>query len=47
MPLELRQSSPVPQSVNQTQPGLEQAEHWSPQVVYQAVLARGDSIGSP
>src|ERR687891_1220028 len=47
MPLELRQPPPVPQPVNQTESGLEQAQHRPPQVVYQAVLARGDSIGSP
>src|SRR5918996_2463988 len=47
MPLELRQPPPVPQPVNQTESGLEQAQHWSAQIVYQAVLARGDSIGSP
>ena len=47
MPLELRQSPPIPQPVDQTQPGLEQAQHWSSQVVDQAVLAGADGIGSP
>jgi hypothetical protein len=47
MPLELRQPSPIPQPVDQTQSGLEQAQHWSPQVVYQAVLARGNGISPP
>src|ERR687891_253147 len=47
MPLELQQSSPVPQPVDQAQPGLEQAQHGSPQVVYQAVLAGGDRVGPP
>src|ERR671919_1204043 len=47
MPLELPQPSPVPQPVDQTQPGLKQAQHWSPQVIYQSVLARGDGMGPP
>src|ERR687896_712707 len=47
MPLELPQPSPVPQPVNQTQPGLKQVQHRPPQVVCQAVLACGNSIGSP
>ncbi len=45
MPLELRQSSPVPQPVDRAQPGLEQAQHRAVQVIYQPVLARGDGIG--
>src|ERR671918_2948104 len=47
MPLELRQPPPVPQPVNQTESGLEQAQHRPPQVVDQAVLARGNGMGSP